>query len=219
MHTHTAPCSHCGRMTPAELVEGLLAAGYQGCVITNHFYHGNTGVDRALPWADFVAPYAADYAALCACAAPYDLDILFGVEEGVGGGLEILCYGFSPAQLAAAPELRTCGAARWHALAQRYGGLIIQAHPFRERDYIETPGMLPLDQIDGLEVFNHFNSDKNNAEAEAVAAQHPSLLQLSGADAHTPDAVAFAGIETDRRLKTNEDLIEVLKRGQYRCIK
>ena len=71
-------------------MDGLLAARYQGCVITNHFYYGNTGVERSLPWPDFVRPYAEDYEALCACAAQYDLDILFGVEEGVGLGLYIV---------------------------------------------------------------------------------------------------------------------------------
>ena len=200
-------------------MDGLLAARYQGCVITNHFYYGNTGVERSLPWPDFVRPYAEDYEALCACAAQYDLDILFGVEEGVGLGREILCYGFSPALLAAHPELRTCSAAQWHALAQENGGLILQAHPFRDRPYIEAPGVLPLDLIDGIEVLNFGNSDRDNNAAAAYASAHPALLRISGADAHTAGCVGMGGIETDRRIKTNEDLVEVLKSRQYRVIK
>ncbi|MBR4727278.1 MAG: PHP domain-containing protein [Clostridia bacterium] len=218
MHCHTAPCSRCGHMSPAELTQGLLAAGYQGCVITNHFYYGNTGVDRAMPWAAFVRPYAEDYAQICACAAPYDLDILFGVEEGVGGGREILCYGLSPALIAAHPELRLCSAAQWHALAREAGGLILQAHPFRSRDYIELPGVLPPEEIDGIEVFNFGNSDRDNAEAAACAAGHPEWITISGADAHTAEAVGLGGIETDRRIQTNEDLVEVLRSGRYRML-
>ena len=205
-------------MSPADLVDGLLAAGYQGCVITNHFYYGNTGVSRLLPWRSFVRAYAKDYEEICACAAPHDLDILFGLEEGVGLGREILCYGFSPALIAAHPELRVCGAAQWHALAQAHGGLILQAHPFRDRDYIEAPGVLPLDQIDGIEVLNGGNTLRNDLDAAAFAAAHPELITISGADAHTTDAVGFAGIATDRRIKTNEDLVEVLRSRQYQVI-
>ena len=59
IHLHTA-LSRCGRITPEELVEGLYENGYQGTVITNHFFNGNTGVDRDLPWQDFVNEYEKD---------------------------------------------------------------------------------------------------------------------------------------------------------------
>ena len=45
LHAHTLPCSACARMTPQELVESLHRSGYQGCVITNHFMGGNSGID------------------------------------------------------------------------------------------------------------------------------------------------------------------------------
>ena len=60
MHTHTSPCSKCGSMMPQELINALHCGGYQGCVITNHFYHGNCGVDRSLPWNEFVKKYEND---------------------------------------------------------------------------------------------------------------------------------------------------------------
>ena len=60
MHTHTAPCSLCASMTPEELAEALNKGGYQGCVMTNHFMMGNTGIDRALSWNDFVKQYELD---------------------------------------------------------------------------------------------------------------------------------------------------------------
>ena len=54
MHAHTSPCSACAVMSPAELVESLYSGGYSGCVITNHFYNGNSGIDRKLPYNDFI---------------------------------------------------------------------------------------------------------------------------------------------------------------------
>ena len=71
MHTHTAPCRGCATMTPDELAEAMHEGGYQGCVMTNHFMEGNTGIDRELTWNDFVRNYEEDY---IACDDdPYDL--------------------------------------------------------------------------------------------------------------------------------------------------
>ena len=105
LHTHTAPCSACAGMTPKELIRGLLEGGYQGCVMTNHFMHGNTGIDRDLPWEEFVKQYELDYLACLDAAKGHDLDIIFGVEEVVVEGLEILCYGVTPQMLYDHPEL------------------------------------------------------------------------------------------------------------------
>ena len=61
MHAHTSPCSACAVMSPAELVESLYSGGYSGCVVTNHFYKGNSGIDRNLPYNDFIKKYEEDY--------------------------------------------------------------------------------------------------------------------------------------------------------------
>ena len=48
LHTHTSPCSKCGAMSPEELARALYEGGYAGAVLTNHFYGGNSGIDRTL---------------------------------------------------------------------------------------------------------------------------------------------------------------------------
>ena len=48
MHLHTAPCSLCAVATMEEMVAACREKGYAGFVVTNHFYHGNTGIDRSL---------------------------------------------------------------------------------------------------------------------------------------------------------------------------
>lgn len=35
-HLHTARCSHCGRLSAREIVEGYKAAGYSALVVTDH---------------------------------------------------------------------------------------------------------------------------------------------------------------------------------------
>lgn len=219
MHTHTSPCSACAYMTPAELIEGLHENGYQGCVMTNHFYRGNTGIDRGLPWKEFVGQYVKDYEKCCLYAQKYDLDILFGIEEGVGGSLEILCYGLTPQVLYDHPELQGADLKTWYDVMKENDVICIQAHPFRERAYIPKPQMLPLDCIDGIEVYNAANTVKNNKEAEAFAGQHPKMLLISGADAHIREDLFDGGIETGKRIRSERELVEILRSGEYDLIK
>lgn len=219
LHTHTSPCSACAKMTPEELVESLHEGGYQGCVITNHFIGGNTGIDRGLSWNEFVDQYVDDYMECCRYAEKYDMDIIFGIEEVVVAALEILCYGVTPQMLYAHPELASAGPKEWYEVMNSYGVLCIQAHPFRERDYIPKAQMLPLDCIDGIEVYNACNTEKNNAEAELIAVEHPEFILVSGADAHRGNEVCCGGIETTERMRNGKELVEILKAGIYRLIK
>ena len=219
LHTHTAPCSACAHMSPAELCQALHEAGYQGAVLTNHFYHGNSGIDRASAWEDFVGAYEADYQACVQEAKKYDLDILFGIEEGVGSGLEVLCYGITPKVLYDNPQLRDCPLEEFWRVMRENGVMLIQAHPFRETPYIPQTGVLPLERIDGIEVYNRANrTGRMDEKAVEVASSHPCLIQTAGGDSHRPHEVAFGGIQTTRRLKTIEDLVSCLRQKDYRLI-
>ena len=218
LHTHTAPCSGCATMTPDELAEAMREGGYQGCVMTNHFMEGNTGIDRELTWNDFVRAYEEDYRACKKAAEKSDLDVIFGIEENVYNMLEVLFYGVTPDMLYAHPELAGADYRTWYEVMHSYDVLCIQAHPFRERGYIPQAGMLPFEYIDGIEVYNVRNNEKNNSEAESVADAHPELILTSGADAHFPHEVCAGGIEVNRRIRNEKDLVEVLKSGEYELL-
>ena len=219
LHTHTTPPSKCGAMTPRELCEALRDGGYAGAVLTYHFLHGNSGIDRSLPWEEFVYGYEKDYLDALDAAKEFDVDIIFGIEEHVGGGVEILLYGITPRWLYEHPELREGGIEEYKRAAQGQDILIIQAHPYRVRGYITRPGPLPVDQIDGIEVYNRANQPHENPLAEEFAKEHPHLILTSGADTHNVGTVPFAGIATKARIADEKKLVEILKSGDYKLIK
>lgn len=219
MHCHTTPCSHCGKTTPYQVVEALVAGGFKGACITNHFYNGNSGIDRSLSWHDFVAAYEEDWLECKRFANIYDLDILFGIEEGIGGGREILCYGVTPEMLYAHPELQEGKLELYHKALSPAGALIIQAHPFRARSYNTDIGVSSLDLIDGIELYNAENTTEANQQSADFAAKHPDIIFTSGADAHLPRNYCNAGIMTGTRLSSPEALVEVLKSGAYTLLK
>lgn len=220
MHTHTAPCSACAAMTPNELIKSLHSGGYSGCVITNHFYNGNSGINRNLPCIDFIKQYENDYYECKKAAEQYGLSVLFGIEEQLFDGLEILCYGITPHFLYKNQNLLSNHSAKaWYNALKDFGAVCVQAHPFRDRAYITNPRILPLEYIDGIEVFNYSNKPGENIKAANFASDNPNLILVSGADAHTGDIVCCAGIESDIKINDEKTLAYVLKSKQYKLLK
>ena len=220
LHIHTTPCSKCGMLTPETLCKALLDNGYQGGVITNHFYHGNSGIDRSenTSWEQFVSIYETDYLACKKEAEKYDLDIIFSIEESLKPGIEILCYGVTPKVLYDNPQLIHGEADEWIRVMRENGVVIIQAHPFREADYIPNPGPLPVEMVDGIEVYNKGNSDEMNQRAMEMAEKHPHLIQTSSSDAHWPERVPFGGILTENRIRNEKELALTLRCKNYELI-
>ena len=221
LHIHTAPCSRCGMLTPEELCKALSEYGFKGGVITNHFYHGNTGIDRSenTSWEQFVSAFEEDWLACKKEAEKYELDIIFCIEESLKQGIEILCYGVTPKVLYDNPQLINEDAEEWVRVMRENGVVVIQAHPFREASYIPDPGPLPIELIDGVEVFNNGNSDPiMNQRALEFAEANPHLLRTSSADAHWYEAVQFGGIVTEHRIQNEEDLAMVLRSREYQIL-
>lgn len=215
MHLHTYPTSG-GGAPIEEHIPVLVEKGYSGCVITNHFFGGDTRVHRSLPWRDFVLPYIEDYQRAKKFAERLDFDVLFGIEEQVGGGREILVYGITPEFLLAHPELRRADVPTWARLVHEAGGVIFQAHPYRHRSYISTPGPHPdLALLDGIEVYNAGNTPEDNQDA-ALLRERKNLAAVAGSDGHSTASAGRAGILSPRRLSTEADLAVLLKRGEQK---
>ena len=219
MHTHTSPCSKCAPMKHDELIDSLVAGGYSGCVLTNHFFKGNCGIDRNLPWNEFVAFYEKDYIECKKAAEKFDLDIIFAIEEHLFDGLEILCYGITPDFLYNNSELRDAHSIEtWSKALHNFGALCIQAHPYRDRAYIKNPRLLPTEFIDGIEVYNACNKQHENILASDAASIHPNWVLTAGGDAHLPESVCWSGIITSTRITDEKMLLKILKSNDYELI-
>ena len=214
MHIHTSPCSG-GGSDIRDHIDTLISKGYSGMVVTNHFYSGDTRIDRNMPWEEFVDAYRKDYLNGLDYARTVDFDLLFGLEEHVGGGQEILIYGITPELIAAHPELKASSAEKYAEVVHSAGGLVYQAHPYRAREYITVPFPLGcLDKLDGIEVYNAGNLPEWNESARQLADER-GLACIAGSDGHSTQSAGRAGIEAKVRIKSNDDLIRILKNREY----
>ncbi len=209
-HAHSSACSKCSVSSAEEFVIAAKEKGYAGIIFTNHFYHGNTAVDRNLPWKDFVKAYRNDYIAAKKKGAELDIDVLFGFEEAYAPMKEALIYGISPEILSMTPKFRDMSLKEMSDFVRSNGGLIIAAHPFRDFDTLEHP-----EYFDGIEVYNSRNTQADNLKAVEFAKQH-KLIGISGGDIHDFNLLGTHGIALPHRIRTNQALVLALKSGNFR---
>ncbi len=215
LHVHSLGGSACGGSTVEEMMKRHKEIGFTGFALTNHFKHGNTGVDRNLPWDEYVKQYSAFYYNALEAAQKLDFDLLFGVEEGYDRGKEFLVYGISPEILLAHPELQEYGIESWSKVARENGGFIAYAHPFRTASYIPDPDAIPdISYVDGIEIYNMGNAPERN-ELALKAFKESGKIFIAGGDRHRTDYGQTFGIQVTERIKSTEQLAKVLKNNQF----
>lgn len=197
-HLHTSQGSACGRCTGAEMAKAYKDAGYTGIIVTDHFFYGNTAVDRSLPWEEWVEGYCKGYEDAKEEGDKIGLQVFFGWEASYEG-TDFLIYGLDKAWLKAHPEIKDCSIEEQYGLVKADGGMVIHAHPYRQADYIPKTRLFP-DYVDGVEVVNSSHKDPDyNIKALAYAEEY-DFPQTGGSDIHST-ALTYGGMAFKRPLK------------------
>ena len=215
-HCHANLCSRCAHSSPEEMVRAYKNAGFAGLVLTDHFIHGYTCVDQSLSWTQRMKHYYQAYLDAKAEGNRLDFDVIFGIEHAYGGGLEVLVYGIDLDFLLSNPQLENATLEEWSNLVHNYGGILVQAHPYRYGGW-EVP--VRLDLVDGIEIYNAGNDSHKNRMALQKAAEAPCIL-TAGADSHAAweDRVGTSGIALPYRISTGQALVQALKNGDHKLL-
>ncbi len=212
LHAHTREVSPCADYTAPELAEIYLRAGYQTVVITNHYtqpiieeFEGSW--KEKMDW--FISPIR-----LMKQAVGDRMNVLLGCElRFAENSNDYLIFGLTEAFLYEHPELYRMSLRSFSELAKEHGLLIIQAHPFRNGMKIMKP-----EYLDGYEVFNgHTTHHGRNFLAETYA-EYYGKIKTSGSDFHHPTSQTAGGILTDAPVTNMEQLVALLRSGDYSLI-
>ena len=212
-HLHTAPVSRCARSTALEVLTMYRDMGYRGVFVTNHFIDGNINIDKTLPYEDRIRFYFSDYEEAKAIAPEIGIDVFLGVELSFGG-TDFLVYGLSPDWFLSHPEIEEMKKSDELRLMASEGALIIQAHPFREANYIDHIRLFPR-QIHGVEVLNACRTEFENSMAKIYADSY-GLIHFAGSDTHSCAKKYFAGMSSETPIESEEDFINRLRRGELK---
>lgn len=213
VHMHTVEGSACGRTPGAEYIPVFKELGYDGMIITDHFYHGNTKPSRALPWEDYIEEFCSGYEAAKAEGDKQGIKVFFGWEENHAND-EYLIYGLDKAWLLKHPEIRDADQTEYLQIIHDAGGVVVQAHPFRERGYIAQVNVHPF-QCDAMEVTNFGNPEYQDRMAYNFCRDR-GILMTSGTDLHDKKNLAgsIAGMCFEKPIESIEDYVKAIKTGK-----
>lgn len=215
-HCHSTQCSLCAKSSAQMLVYAYQKAGYAGLVLTDHFIYGNTAVPQDLPWAERMQRYYDAYLDAKAVADPLDFDIIFGIEHAYGDGKEVLIYGVELDFLLANPDIPDLTLDELVDRIHEAGGIVIQAHPYRDRYYVNMAVGPRTDIVDGIEVYNACNKPGEDVQTLPLLEQKDYIV-TSGGDIHKADdqRIGHAGVVLPHRVKTSKEFADALKERMH----
>lgn len=180
-HLHTAPVSICAKASVQETLEFYKQMDYDGIFITNHFLDGNINLPADTPYEEGIHFYFSDYEKALALGNELGIKVFCGVEISYGG-TDFLVYGPDKAWYLSHPEIMDLPQRQKLRFLMDSGALVIQAHPYREANYIDHIRLYPRD-VHGVEVINACRTEGENEMAE-IYAEHYGLLKFAGSDNH-----------------------------------
>ena len=214
LHCHSKSVSACARVSNEEIIQKFTEAGYTSLVLANHFNKGTQDFLGCANYQDFVTAYLKGYEDLKRDASG-KLNVILGMELRFNeNSNDYLVFGITEELLRAHEDIFSLNPESFSKISRENGLLFVQAHPFRNTMTVINPAFL-----DGVEVYNgHKGHDSRNEIADMWADKY-GLIKTSGTDFHYPHVPANAGILTDEKITTSEQLLEILKSGSYSLIK
>ncbi|MBQ8782221.1 MAG: PHP domain-containing protein [Clostridia bacterium] len=215
LHCHTGEVSTCATAPATQTVEKYKNAGYDGIVITDHFSGLTFPPYSYFNYKKNAERYLSGYKAALDAAGD-DFTVLLGMEiRFLFTPNDYLVYGIDEDFVRNSGNFLLDNQKTLYEKVKSAGAVLVQAHPFRGYVRRAKPRFL-----DGVEVHNGKTKNPIENEKSLLWARGEGLeILTSGSDYHHPDSKISGGIETKEKIKTNSDLLRILRSGEYTLIK
>lgn len=200
MHCHTKEGSLDGKVGIEDYIRILRQKGFQGMLVTDHnSYNGYRYWKKHLKGKKY-----------------QDFVVLKGIEYdtfNAGHILVIMPEGVKPGIL----EMRGMPVELLIRVVHAYGGILGPAHPFGEkylsfgntRKYRQNRELMGM--FDFMETYNACENEERNRRAAEEARKY-FLTGFGGSDSHKEDCIGTAYTEFREPVRTESDLISLVKR-------
>lgn len=214
LHVHSKEISSCGKLSVEEIVDIYAGTDYDAIVLTNHFNAETANLLETEEKFDFEEIYSETYEKAYWYGKEKGLLVLNGYEIRFDGSSnDYLVYGMDRKTAKEYRKIFQMSAEEFGSYAREKGFLFYQAHPFRKGMKIVDPACLF-----GLEVKNtHPRHDSRN-DIAMMWAEKFGLRKIGGSDCHQVQDAGGSGIITERNVENTDDLVAVLKDGDYTII-
>ncbi len=210
MHCHSSEVSGCASVDVKGVVEKYIEHGYTTLVLTNHMW-SNDNYDEYRARVEHMF----EVCERARQAADGRLYVIDGVEFALEDDNDYLLYGVTKEFLLSDNTLSDLEAHELRAKASEAGIIMIHAHPLRFSQRHLHPS-----EVDGYEIFNgHPEQQSNNDAAELIFKRIEGKIFTSGTDHHDAHHMPNSGIATDMPIRNADELLAVLRSGEYSIIK
>jgi hypothetical protein len=215
---HTSPVSKCAISRGSDYIAGYKDLGYTGIIVTDHFFNANCSLSRKLPWEEWVNRFCQGYEDALNEGERQGLDVFFGWEETFGGCDDYLIYGLDKNWLLEHPEVRFWTRGEQYRIVKEAGGCVVQAHPFRHRNYIPKIVLSP-ECVDAVEVVNGGHIDESFDALACRYAKKIGKTETSGTDIHDASDLYYNdifGVYTEKKLNSIDDYVKIVLNNETR---
>ena len=220
-HLHTSEVSKCSVSGGADYIAGYKDKGYSGIIVTDHFFRGHCQLSKKLPWEEWVNRFYRGYENAREEGEKQGLDVFFGWEETFDYCDDYLIYGLDKQWLLEHPEVRTWTREEQYRAVRDAGGCVVQAHPFRQRQYIPKV-ILSAGCVDAVEVANGGHED---VSCDALACRYAKKIgkpMTAGTDIHSADLTQYGdlyGVYSEKKLTCIGDFVKMILNNEVAGIK
>lgn len=218
LHAHTSECDRDAFLSAKELVHLYKDAGYDGMVITDHYIERFYRLwfpeeVRGLTHEQQVTRWLKGFRTAREEGDRIGFTVLPGAEARFDDyPNDYLLYGLHEDFFYTVPRLNELKDVKALLALMPENVCVVHAHPFRDGMAVADPRGLF-----GIEVYNGGTEPFRNDLARQFA-EHYGLAMTSGSDIHDMSRLAKGGIISERRIRTPEELVSVLRSGAYQLI-
>lgn len=214
LHVHTSPVSRCAKVDAKATALHFANEGYSTIVITNHLSPALFA--KELPcdpddWRGIVDFYLSDYRAAKE-AVRGRMNVLLGLELRVHkNDNDYLIHGVDEQFIYDLGNPFDKKIKDIAPLVREAGGMVFQAHPFRNNMTVTPPYLL-----DGIEVYNFSAGHDSRNDIACFWAKKYGLTGICGQDYHNASYLTGAGILTENEIVSESQLVDILKSGDFK---
>lgn len=180
LHAHSSGISTCCRICGKLAVDEAISSGLGGFVLTNHYTEHYVGTQRYSTYEDFADEYVEEYRRIKEYGDGKGFSVFFGVEitSVWDDAVHLLVYGVPTSFVTDHPRMCLYSFEQLYDVVHQYGGILIQAHPYRIQ-----PRLQDLKYLDGVEISCHPHlryGGSFTSEMKQIAQEHGKLLTCGG---------------------------------------
>lgn len=209
MHAHSKGVSRCCQRTYKENIDIAKNEGIDGIILTNHYEKSYVKYYESIE--SLVEHYHQEYQKAKEYGESVGVKVYYGVEITAdqlpkSPNVHLLAYGVDESFLTEHPYIFDYPLDKMYETVKQYGGILVQAHPFRCVDRL-----VDTKYLDGVEISCHPKYNTTSQERVKEVAKENGLIITCGADYHgdTPYR-PICGLVVDTLPKNIGEIVELL---------